>query len=63
MERLWSAGRLPHLENWFQRIRERPTFQASLVDWVPDELDREMRRNGEQAWPQIEPLLHSSITT
>jgi glutathione S-transferase len=60
MENLWTGGRLPRLESWFERIRARPTFQPSLVDWLPTDLGEEMRRNGELAWPQIEPLLRDS---
>jgi ganglioside-induced differentiation-associated protein 1 len=57
MDGLWLGGRLPGVTDWFERVRERPTFKPSLIDWVPSELVREMRVNGEKAWPQIQALL------
>jgi ganglioside-induced differentiation-associated protein 1 len=57
MQGLWVGGRLPRVADWFQRIRERPTFKPSFIDWMPPELIQEMRVNGEKSWPQIHSLL------
>jgi glutathione S-transferase len=57
MDGLWDGGRLPRVAGWFQRVRERATFKPSFVDWMPLELAREMRDNGEKSWPQIQALL------
>lgn len=57
MSGLWAGGRLPRVAEWFARIKERPTFKSSLVDWMPAELAQEMRANGVASWPQIRPLL------
>jgi glutathione S-transferase len=57
MEHLWSNGRLPRVEEWFQRVRARPTFDPSFVKWVPVELSAQMRTNGERSWPAIAELL------
>ena len=57
MERLWSGGRLPAVERWFERVRSRPTFAPAFVQWVPAELTAEMRANGQQSWHEIAALL------
>jgi ganglioside-induced differentiation-associated protein 1 len=57
MEGLWVGGRLPRVADWFERIRGRPTFRPSFVDWIPQDLAVEMRANGENSWPQIWSLL------
>ena len=57
MQELWTQGRLPRLEGWFSRVRERPAFHAALVAWMPPELSTEMRANGVQAWPRIREML------
>jgi glutathione S-transferase len=57
MNRIWERPDLPRVRDWFDRMRARPTFQSALVDWVPPELAREMRENGERSWPQVERLL------
>lgn len=59
MDKLWTGGRLPHLEDWWRRIRERPAFEAALVRWMPAELAEQMQVNGRRAWPEIEALLES----
>lgn len=57
MSGLWESGRLPRVERWFERVRARPTFQPSFVDWLPAELAAEMRANGERSWPAVKTLL------
>jgi glutathione S-transferase len=57
MDALWEQGRLPRVADWFARVRERPTFAAAFFRWLPDELAREMRANGDRSWPEIRALL------
>ncbi|MGW8369450.1 MAG: glutathione S-transferase family protein [Gammaproteobacteria bacterium] len=57
MERIWTDGRMPRLENWFDRIRERPTFAPSFERWLPAELAQEMKVNGERSWSEVAALL------
>lgn len=57
MQGLWENGRLPRVEQWFERIRSRPTFHAAFVEWMPAELAAEMRANGERSWPAVRTLL------
>ncbi len=57
MDGLWSAGRLPGVERWFARVKERPTFKPALLDWMPPELAAEMKDNGRKSWPEVRQLL------
>jgi glutathione S-transferase len=57
MTGLWENGRLPRVEQWFERVRARPTFRPSLIQWVPAELGAEMRANGMKSWPTVAELL------
>jgi glutathione S-transferase len=57
MEGLWCDGRLPRVEDWFARIRRRPTFEPAFVAWMPAALSAEMRANGTRSWPDIATLL------
>jgi glutathione S-transferase len=57
MQGLWEHGRLPRVEDWFERIRQRPAFRTALVEWMPPELAAEMRANGERSWPQVREVI------
>jgi len=32
----WPFARTPHLQDWFARVRQRPSYRTGLVDWEPD---------------------------
>jgi len=53
MDGLWRDGRLPRVERWFERVKERPTFKQAMLDWMPAALSAEMRENGRKSWPEI----------
>jgi len=57
MEGLWENGRLPGVADWFSRVRRRPEFEAAFIRWMPEDLAREMRTNGERSWPAVRALL------
>lgn len=57
MEGLWTSGRLPRVETWFERVRARPSFHSGFIEWMPPELAEEMRDNGRRSWPDIRTLL------
>ncbi len=57
MEGLWREGRLPRVEEWFERIRARPTFDPAFIAWMPIALSAEMRANGAKSWPDIAAVL------
>ncbi len=57
MQGLWRDGRLPRVADWFDRLRQRPTFAPAFLDWMPADLAAEMSANGERSWPEIRTLL------
>ncbi len=57
MSAMWSEGRLPKVEEWFARIRARPTFSKSLLDWIPAPLTRDLAENGRKSWSEIAKML------
>ena len=57
MEGLWRNGRLPRVERWFERVRQRPTFESAFVEWMPLALTEEMRANGKKSWPQVKAII------
>ncbi|HEX4409238.1 MAG TPA: glutathione S-transferase family protein [Xanthobacteraceae bacterium] len=57
MERLWSGGRLPQVEQWFARVKTRPTFKPAFVDWMPETLANEMRENGRKSWNDVAKIV------
>jgi ganglioside-induced differentiation-associated protein 1 len=57
MEGMWIGGRLPRVEDWFERVRRRSTFHSGFIEWMPAALNDEMRDNGTRSWPDIKALL------
>ena len=54
---MWQNGRLPKVEEWWTRIRERKSFQPELLNWVPEDLTQDLHNFGQQSWPEIANLL------
>jgi glutathione S-transferase len=57
MEGMWAAGRLPRVEDWFERVRSRAGFHSSFIECVPKSLADEMHANGVRSWPDVKRLL------
>ncbi len=57
MHGMWSNGRLPRVEAWFENIQQRPTFSPAFVKWMPSDLAVEMRKNGASSWSSIRAIL------
>jgi ganglioside-induced differentiation-associated protein 1 len=57
MDAMWRNGRLPRVEGWFSRVRERPTFKPSFLDWIPDGLKNDLQSNGAKSWPEVKAML------
>ncbi|MDX1562498.1 MAG: glutathione S-transferase N-terminal domain-containing protein [Gammaproteobacteria bacterium] len=57
MERIWQGGKMPRVEAWFGRIRERDSFAEAFDKWMPPELAADMMKNGRDAWPAVESML------
>ncbi|MGD9921375.1 MAG: glutathione S-transferase family protein [Pseudorhodoplanes sp.] len=57
MNPMWQDGRLPRVEDWFERVRSRPSFKPSFLDWIPDGLRNDLAANGARSWPQVRATL------
>ena len=54
---MWEAGRLPGVASWLDRIKKRPTFAPSFLDWMPDHLTADLKNNGAKSWPEVAKIL------
>jgi len=57
MEGLWTGGRLPRVEAWFDRVRRRPSFHPGFIEWMPEDLAEEMLGNGRRSWPDVRKIV------
>lgn len=57
MAGLWE-GRKPRLTDWWDRVQARPSFRPAIVDWVPDDLARDLKTFGAQSWGEVKHILH-----
>lgn len=57
MSGLWDQGRRPHLEDWFERIKSRPTFKPMFLDWCPEDLTNDLKTFGTQTFPRVLEIL------
>ena len=57
MSGMWTGGRLPKVEAWFDRIKKRSSFKPALDNWLPEHLANDMRTFGAQSWPQFAQIL------
>lgn len=57
MSGIWENGRLPRVGDWWGRIRSRPAFKPTLLDWVPGGLTDDLRENGARSWPEVARIL------
>ena len=56
MAGLWEDRR-PHVTDWFQRIKERPTFDPALLEWCPADLTGNLLTYGTQSLPELQEIL------
>lgn len=62
MAGMWNGGRFPNLQRWYDAISRRETFNQAAVRWVPDELGKEMKQNGQLSWAQVTAILGLQAT-
>jgi len=53
MDPLWTGGRRPRLQAWWDRLQARPSWQRQVRDAFPASARERMRERGLQAWPVI----------
>jgi glutathione S-transferase len=50
----------PHLKDWFERIRARPSYEAGIGRfWNPTKV-RLLNQKGEAAWPKVKSILEAA---
>ena len=57
MSGMWENGRLPRVAEWWERIKSRPKFKVSLLDWCPQDLALDLKENGAKSWPEVARIL------
>ena len=56
MSGLWTESR-PRLTDWFNRIKARPTFKVTFLDWCPPDLANDLMVFGSQSWPEAKQVI------
>jgi glutathione S-transferase len=56
MSEMWTRSR-PRLADWFDRIKSRPRFKPSFLDWCPPDLTDDLSTFGRQSWPEVRRIL------
>jgi ganglioside-induced differentiation-associated protein 1 len=57
MDGMWTGGRFPHVERWFDAIKARPTFASEFLDWCPKQLTTDLKNFGTQSWPDVKRII------
>lgn len=58
MQGMWEGGRLPRVAEWLAAIKTRPTFEAAIWRWMPEDLTEDLRTNGARSWPEVADMLN-----
>lgn len=56
MDPLLGPAARPRVADWFQRVKRRPTYATAVGAFAPDAAVQMMRANGQEVWPDVEPL-------
>lgn len=57
MSGMWTEGRLPRVEDWFERIKAMDSFKPAFLDWCPEELTNDLKTFGAQNWPDVKRII------
>jgi glutathione S-transferase len=55
LDRMW--GGLPAVGHWWDRIRDRPSFEPALFAWLPQDLRQRMEADGRRAASDYDKVL------
>ena len=53
MDRLW-VGRRPGVEEWFARVKARPSYEATVTKWLTDTDRERFDISHDEIWAEIE---------
>jgi glutathione S-transferase len=56
MDPLLTSDVRPHLADWYDRIRARPSYKVAVSDVLPEPIVQMFRSSGESVWSDVEPL-------
>lgn len=57
MDALWTGGRRPRVQAWWDRLQARPSWQRQVHDAFPASARERMRERGQQAWPVVAQIV------
>ena len=58
MSGMWRDGRLPHLQDWFERLKANPNFKSAFLDWCPEPLTNDLKTFGTASWPDVKSIIN-----
>jgi glutathione S-transferase len=56
MDRLW-VGRRPRVEDWFARVRARPSFETAVTTWLTDVDRARFDIPRDETWSEIAKVM------
>ncbi len=57
MSAMWTGGRFPFVEAWFDRIKAMKSFTPAFLDWCPADLTKDLETFGAQSWPDVKRII------
>lgn len=57
MSGMWENGRFPRVEDWFNRVKQRPHFEKTFLTWCPPELTKDLATFGAQSWSDVKRII------
>jgi glutathione S-transferase len=61
MDRLW-VGRRPRVEDWFARMRARPSFATAVTKWLTDADRERFNIPRDETWAEIAKVMTAAHT-
>jgi glutathione S-transferase len=49
--------RMPRIDEWYERVKARPSFRAAIIDPLPQALRTELAARGAKSWSAVEAIL------
>lgn len=56
MDRLWT-GRRPHVADWYDRVRQRPSFEGGITRYITESVREHFNVPREETWQKISQFL------
>ncbi len=55
----WWRHSRPHLDDWYQRIKARPSFLPAMIDIMPKQFVADMGARGAACWGEVRDILQT----